>query len=578
MYASNKARNPISLWYNAAQLEVTSTTEWLELSEQLYASVLAHSDSPSTFHTLSTQEKQQKVREAFKEFSSINNSSMLRISRAVTAAVNETLSRHRISERQSSLLTASEYILDRAGNASELKNQFNKYLNGNIPSHMRCLVWKSCLYTPNLERVIELTIKRQEHKGHIGNSQLKIKSLLSEFSDSIGSVSDTVGELMSESLYYYTEVIYQSSEPKMQHIKLLYPFVIAVLDSPLTSTLRANHTSDPLIPSKSNSAILSKILALYISFLQKAPEIIQSVSPTRGAEMWFKEFSLRVTSLIKTYDALLYHFLCGLTSNSEPQLVSSLAQLFKPFLQDLFVGHMQTSLVLFLWDNCFLCLDTPSIQFLPYAAACWLVILKRELMVLTRFDQLVGILETNSASISVRNMQETLQKLAPDLKSIFTTQIPLLPIFKKQTLIKQTSDSCYNNNNNITQTTDTQDITISTSVQETAADQVESIELVGSNNAISEIQDEQTNDVQSERNISIISDQEDSPVHTPDVETHRDTAEDNSTGVRSNSIESNMSGSQDGEITLEFWEKIINRFQKGLLNIAQIEVEPDAAL
>ena len=568
MYASNKARNPIHLWYNTAQLEVTSLTEWTELSEQLY-SILSHSDT--AFHTLSAQDKQHKLREALREFSHNNNSTMLRISRAVSAAVSESLSRHRLSDRQSSLLTASEYLLDKSGNASDLKSQFNKYFNGDIPPHMRGLVWKSCLYTPNLERVIELTIKRQEQKGHTGNNQLKIKSLLTEFSSFIGSVSDTVGELMAESLYYYTEVIYQNSQPKMQHIKLLYPFIVAVLDSPSTSTLLTNHTNDPLMhysPSKSNSSILSKILALYISFLQKAPEIIQSDSPTRGAEMWLKEFSLRVTSLVKGYDALLYHFLCGLTSDSEPQLVSSLAQLFKPFLQDLFVGYMQTSLVLFLWDNCFLCLDTPSIQFLPFAAACWLVILKRDLMLLTRFDQLLGLLETNSASISVRNMQDTLQKLAPDLKSIFTAQTPLPTNFKRDTLVNQTRDN--------SQVTDTQTIYIATNIQtniNTTVDLVESIELVA-NDSVSEIQIEQTSDVQSERNISVISEEHSiSPVH---VETHRDTPEDNSTNA--SIYTAVLSDREDGQITIEFWEKIINRFQKGLLNIARIEVEPNIAL
>ena len=431
-------------------------------------------------------------------------------------------------------------------------------------------MWKSCLYTPNLERVIELTIKRQEQKGHTGNNQMAIKSLLTEFSTIVGSVSDTVGELMTECLYYYTQVIHQNSQPRMRHIKLLYPFVIAVLDSPLTSTLLANDPLTHYSPCKANSSILSKILALYISFLQKAPEIIQSDSPTRGAEMWLKEFSLRVTTLIKSYDALLYHFLCDLTSNSEPQLVSSLAQLFKPFLQDLFVGHMQTSLVLFLWDNCFLCLDTPSLQFLPYAAACWLVILKRDLMVLTRFDQILGLLEINTASISVRSMQDTLQKLAPDLNSVFTTQSPISSRFKIDPLTNPTSDSRYS------QATDAHSMYIPTNVQTNVTDTAgESIGLVA-NDSVSETQNEQTSALEphTHRDIATGSGVDSSSqTHT---EEHGEIPEQNS---ENGSISTaNVSSGEDEQVTLEFWEKIINRFQQGLWNIARIEMESDTAL
>ena len=110
---------------------------------------------------------------------------------------------------------------------------------------------------------------------------------------------------------------------------------------------RHTHTDTKKNYSTLKSGVIAKILALFISFLQKTPEFVHSDSPNHEAE-----FSFDVTSIIKSHDALLYHFICGLTSNHEPQLVTCLSQLFKPFIQGMFVGHMQTSLVMFLWDNC----------------------------------------------------------------------------------------------------------------------------------------------------------------------------------------------------------------------------------
>ena len=458
------------------------------------------------------------------------------------------------------LLNISEYILEKPGNASELRSQFNRYLIGNVPSHMRCLVWKSCLYTPNLERVIELTIKRQNQTG--GNLHT-IESLMNQFSNTVGTITETLEDLIRECVYYYTQVIYKNTEPRLQHIKLLYPFVLTVLDSPQTSAMSI---------SSSKSAVLAKILALYISFLQKTPEFVHSDSPNHGAEMWLKEFSLSVTSLIKSHDALLYHFICGLTYNSEPQLVTRLSQLFKPFIQDMFVGHMQTSLVLFLWDNCFLCLDTPSIQFLPRAAACWLIILKREIMDVTRFDQIIGLLQTNSSSISVSVMRENLQKIAPELRSKFKSQMTLPIGESAQSIPVQTSNSYNINVENSTSVNTV--VNTAPSISSVSRSQ----RVVEENISENELRDEEVN-VSTQ---SIAHTEGNDVLNLEEIASENSPSEDEASRVLSNSRENTSSNldredeNVDENVVFRVWDKIIDRFQKGLLKVTSYDDESAA--
>ncbi|KAI6647912.1 hypothetical protein LOD99_8373 [Oopsacas minuta] len=568
MNNSKDAHDIISKWYNTIQLEVSSLREWNELSDQLYSAIISQLDDISQFHTFSPKEKEKCISDALKQISSNNSNSMQRISRTISSTVNDSLARHGLSDRQSSLLNVSDFMLDKPGNACEMRSQFSKYLNRSVPPHMRCLVWKSCLQAHNLERVIELTIKRQQI--HTGDSLHKIKTLLNDFSNKIGSITDTVEELLAECLYYYTEVIFQDYQPRLQHIKLLYPFVIAVLDSPQTSTL----LSSPIVPNK--SGILSKILALFITFLQTAPEFVQSDSSTNGTEMWLKEFSLNVTALIKSHEAILYHFLCGLTYNSEPQLVSSLAQLFKPFIQDMFVGHMQTSLVHFIWDNCFLCLDTPSMQFLPIAAACWLIILKRELMAVTRFDHLIGLLQTNSSSISVSIMQEHLHRLSPSLRSRFKSQTMLPLAINEAISLNQTNDSrsiegptvSATNTINVTNLLDAS--RVQSTPQGSIRHVMSEIELL---NQSTDITTESGRNIQNSEvlNLETISSIGSRQV---DEETQENISgeEIRSSPPSAENIPDSLE-TEDEDLTLEFWEKIINKFHDGLHKVAHYEVE-----
>lgn len=549
-----------SQWYNTVQLEVTQLTEWNELSEHLYTIITSQSENASSFHTLSSKEKEHTIKDALKQLSSQNNNSMQKLSRVISSTVNESLARNNLSDRQTSLLNISEYILEKPGNASELRSQFNRYLIGNVPSHMRCLVWKSCLYTPNLERVIELTIKRQNQTG--GNLHT-IESLMNQFSNTVGTITETLEDLIRERVYYYTQVIYKNTEPRLQHIKLLYPFVLTVLDSPQTSAMSI---------SSSKSAVLAKILALYISFLQKTPEFVHSDSPNHGAEMWLKEFSLSVTSLIKSHDALLYHFICGLTYNSEPQLVTRLSQLFKPFIQDMFVGHMQTSLVLFLWDNCFLCLDTPSIQFLPRAAACWLIILKREIMDVTRFDQIIGLLQTNSSSISVSVMREILQKIAPELRSKFKSQMTL-PICESAPSIPVQTSNSYNINVENSTSVNTV-VNTAPSISSVSRSQ----RVVEENISENELRDEEVN-VSTQ---SIAHTEGNDVLNLEEIASENSPSEDEASRVLSNSRENTSSNldredeNVDENVVFRVWDKIIDRFQKGLLKVTSYDDESAA--
>ena len=541
-----------SEWYNTVQLEVSQLTEWDELSEHLYTIITSQPENASLFHTLSSKEKEQTIQDALKQLSSQNNSSMQKISRVISSTVNESIARSNFSDRQTSLLNISEYILEKPGNASELRSQFNRYLNGNVPSHMRCLVWKSCLHTPNLERVIELTIKRQNNTG--GNLH-KIESLMNQFSNMIGTITDTIEDLIRDCLYNYTQVIYQNTEPRLHHIKLLYPFVLTVLDSPQTSAMSI---------STSKSGVLAKILSLYISFLQKIPECVHSNSPNHGTEMWLKEFSLNVTSIIKSHDALLYHFICGLTSNSEPQLVTHLSQLFKPFIQDMFVGHMQTSLVLFLWDNCFLCLDTPNIQFLPRAAACWLIILKREIMDVSRFDQIIGLLQTNSSSISVSVMQEHLQRIAPELRSKFKSQLTLPMGESTPNVPIQTSNSHIRMENSTSIDTIVNTAPIIPNIRR-------SQRVVDDNTSENELRNEPVN--VSTQSIESIDTEGNDVVNLEEIVSENSPSADEASRVLSNS-RADTSSDLDGEdenVVLRFWDKIIDRFQKGLLKVTSYD-------
>ena len=539
-----------SQWYNTVHLEVSQLTEWNELSEHLYTIIRSQTGNASFFHTLSSKEKEQTIRDAFKQLSSQDNDSMQKISRVISSTVNESLARNNFSDKETSLLNISEYILEKPGNASELRSQFNRYLNRNVPSHMRCLVWKSCLHTPNLERVIELTIKRQNNTG---GSLHKIESLMKQFSNTIGAITDAIEDLIRECMFYYTQVIYQNTEPRLHHIKLLYPFVVTVLDSPQTSATCI---------STSKSGVIAKILALFISFLQKTPEFVHSDSPNHGAEMWLKEFSLNVTSIIKSHDALLYHFICGLTSNSEPQLVTCLSQLFKPFIQDMFVGHMQTSLVMFLWDNCFVCLDTPSIQFLPRAAACWLIILKREIMDVTRFDQINGLLQTNSSSISVTVMQEHLQRISPELRSKFKSQTTLPVDESTPNIPIQTSNSYIHSENSAS---------VNTVVNTPSHRMSRSERVVENNISENELRDEPVNiSTQSIENA-----EGNDVLNLEEIASENLPSGDEVSRVLSNSRDNTSSDldTEDENMVLRFWDKIIDRFQKGLLKVTSYEDE-----
>lgn len=592
----NKTEHPVGHWYDSIHMQISGLSEWHEFTSYVYSIISQRKDS---YHSLSPQKQEFIIRDALQSISPQKiHSIKYKINVMITKWLEHTLDNNDLSCYQSFIYNVCEYILEMKKDTKYLRIEFLQYLNTEIPSYLRIIFWEVCLFTPKLQHFLGKIMKDNvSFQTAINNIEVsKLDLLLSQLSFCVGVIPDKVLEIMKYCLLCYFRIIFPNSSLTLQHVKLLYPFALVVINTKhlfSSSYSEVRDTRSQSIYSSFKYILISKALYLYISFLHKFPEFILSDTENYEANRYLNEFTFKLTSIIKSSDIIFYHFLCSLASNSEPQLITSISKLFRRILQDLFVGHLEMQVVFYLWDQCFFYLHN-STQFLPYTGAGWLLIFKNDIMKLNTFKEIGEFLDGKKHIVTVQHFIEIFNAIASDLK------LKLL-VGNKNITFGLLGDITKPSHSPITQINAADDFHSPNSTAN-SNEQTRFTESIQNDNFLLTSRKENERHVKVDNlNIETVSHEEtlqnlnaqsnDQTISgimeniTPDnSDTHpltdiNDSAENSveSSLVNSDHLERRDIG-EDRIQTLDFWIGILKGFQSGLLNIAHIDLNDDSSL
>jgi hypothetical protein len=312
-----------------------------------------------------------------------------------------------------------------------LKYSLKCALNHPLPHGLRLAAWRALLSRPDVQKDFLAAGKELQPGDESEEISRRCRHVLGEnpvFRELAGS-SVALSAMQAVVLYWKQKA---SGEVLDSELLLSVPFVHVWREE-------LERQVDGSSSSKGEARVIfAEIAAEYVHFMEMLPPSVSS-SATESAD-GMKKFARGVEELLQTEDPQLHQALgkAFKKTGGSPKkdrraggnpFHHTLKSILFPHIQKMLVGDVSMDVVCYIWDQCFMGLDVPEYQCLPYFTTVWLLLLRDRLLRAKSVEAVEKALSGHSRSLTILQFQQEMEKtFLPDLsRPLKVKPLPLHP-------------------------------------------------------------------------------------------------------------------------------------------------------
>ncbi|XP_075264161.1 uncharacterized protein LOC142356058 isoform X2 [Convolutriloba macropyga] len=414
-------------WLQNSKAEIVDSEEWANVTQDLYDAIQQQlAQSHVTYFTdLTDAEKSLFMDRAAK---SIQHSDHYK---QMMQKVSYTLDRHLSNEVARELLeedpveTKPELVIEHVREGAvcllkrwpEMKGKVYRCLNQRFPENLRYITWKLFLQNTLARKVYcDLLVEDPEsvHSAHERDIVHKCEALLTAvpiFARAFpqAKASPVISTTMSKVLSYYHSKLRTANRLIDVQYLLLIPL--------LQASLEVQHIDKIASPGS-----VANLVEQYITLLEARPSFVRDAwgeTTTGGTKL--HEFCRSVGTELTRIDSSLTDYISSLYSrekvtdttnanSANEVLTAGLKAMLKPMIRSMFVGFVECEVVLYMWDQWLMGLDTPEYDVWLPLATLTILLMKEPLMRATNAQQLEEVTQRQAILLTVDNYQYEFHK------------------------------------------------------------------------------------------------------------------------------------------------------------------------
>ncbi|XP_039612484.1 uncharacterized protein LOC120531285 [Polypterus senegalus] len=283
----------------------------------------------------------------------------------------------------------------------DMKNKLHIMFNHPLPSEIRRTVWK--LFLTNTKTRMEYLTRVSANKAKSvieRDIATKCKALLTS-EETLRPLNDIqlAVTVMKNVLSYYHRLQHMKQSLTDAEYFLLIPLIQAAIDG--------------ISPSTSAEAVTTALVEAYITFLESRPKYMQSVSQ-ETPDSYFSEIFEEVCQILENNERELtdvFQKIFAQQGDSPHQtLLRGLSSILHPVLRVFFVGYLNMTTLLYVWDQYIIGLDKPSYNCATALSFTFVFLLKEPLKTCTTNTTMASVLKSQGPLLTVWQFQHVISK------------------------------------------------------------------------------------------------------------------------------------------------------------------------
>ncbi|MEE6468469.1 hypothetical protein FKM82_008291 [Ascaphus truei] len=398
-------------WLEKTRYQIENLQEWKEFTTRLNDAVQQQMNERNVnfFTDLSETEKVFVLEKAARALHTgdVYN----KLAGQIRSCLEDNIYSYVSDERQSSDITKNQsdqvtgHIQDGVINILDkrpgMKGKLHALFNQPLPGSLRTLTWRLQLSNTKarmeyltqvsmnkarsvLDREISLhcqaLLSKEQTFQHLKDNQISVRTMRNVLS------------------YYHTLQHIQGSLPEAAYL-LLVPLVHVVIDTCTPSTLL--------------DSVSTLLVEEYITFMDSRPTLMRKLYSSEDStsnEKIFQEMALVLNKIDQNLVRTVQSIYASLATNPEEALLLGMHKILQPILQTLFVGYLNMSTLLYVWDQYIIGLDQPAYNCLPAISLAFLILLQDHLRGCLSHSEVETVIKTKGPTLSVQEFQVIISK------------------------------------------------------------------------------------------------------------------------------------------------------------------------
>nr|XP_015222949.1 PREDICTED: uncharacterized protein LOC107079926 isoform X1 [Lepisosteus oculatus] len=284
----------------------------------------------------------------------------------------------------------------------DMKSKLHILFNHSLPSEIRKVAWR--LYLSNTKARMDyltlMSMNKVRSKADLDISQ-QCEALLSREPTFRSVKENTIGsKAMRNVLSYYH---------RMQHFKTRLPDSECVLLIPLVEASVADAT-----PSTSVDTVTTLLVEEYITFMECRPAFMRSQSPgardDAGSEEVFAEVAQMLDQKEQELSNAVREIHARQGDSPHQSLLRGVKAILQPILTVFFVGYLNMTTLLYIWDQYIIGIDKPSYSCVPAFSFAFIQLLKDHLQACRTEGELAEVPKSRGPALVVQQFRGVISK------------------------------------------------------------------------------------------------------------------------------------------------------------------------
>ncbi|XP_066551196.1 uncharacterized protein LOC136717661 [Amia ocellicauda] len=284
----------------------------------------------------------------------------------------------------------------------DMKSKLHALFNHPLPSEVRKVAWR--LFLSNTKAQMDylslMSVNKAKSRSDLDISQ-QCQTLLSK-QPTFKSLQDSAlaGKVMKNTLSYYH---------RYRRFKTALPDSESLLLIPLTQAAVAGST-----PSTSVDSITALLVEEYITFMDSRLAFMrpQSTGAQADAENGsvFAEVAQMLLQKDKELSSVIQKIHAQQGGNPQESLIRGVRSILQPVLRVMFVGFLNMTTLLYIWDQYIIGLDRPSYNCIPAFSCAFMLLLRDRLLACGTQAELAEVTRGQGPALAVRQFQNVISK------------------------------------------------------------------------------------------------------------------------------------------------------------------------
>ncbi|KAM4795647.1 uncharacterized protein WCC33_000712 [Rhinophrynus dorsalis] len=398
-------------WLENTRSQIQNLQEWKEFTAKIQDAVQQQMNESSVndFSGLSESEKVFVLQKAAKALHA--GDIYKKITARISSCLEDNIYSYVAHELQDSDVTSnhSDLVANHIHNGvvnildkrPDLKVKLHILFNQPLSVSLRSLTWKLQLTNTKarMEYLSQVSMNKArsvlDREISLQCQELLIKEPTFQHLRDNKSIERTMRNVLS---YYH----------KLQHMKGNLPEAAYLLLVPLVQAVMDN--SDPSTTLDSASTLL---VEEYITFMDSRPAVMRqpySLQDSSSDDAVFQEIAQILNKISPNLSRAIQDSYTSLAKIPEESLMLGIVKILQPILQVMFVGYLQMSTLLYVWDQYIIGLDQPTYNCLPAISLTFLLLLQGHLSTCNSHNEMETVIKTHGPTLSVQEFQVVINK------------------------------------------------------------------------------------------------------------------------------------------------------------------------